>query len=211
MRKVIYLIAVFLLTISMANADLALPGEFEPVLAKAVFRHRGVRLSIEKVYDKEARTVTLRASNFSGENVWTSESLGEEEKLVTVMNRPTSLMVRDIDGDGINEIIAAAKTGLDSSALYVFKYDAEKQTFVPMDFTYEKEKFSRHFLVSDILQENNKDIIITQKGNIRATGKIYTEDQGPIPGFYYFEANQGEYVCKLVETQEEFVKKQRRR
>lgn len=211
MRKVIYLIAVFLLTLSVANAGVALPGEFEPVLAKAVFRHKGVRLNIEKVYDKEAQAVVIKASELNGENVWSSESLGEEEKLITFMNKATSLLVRDLDGDGINEVIAAARTGFDSSALYVFKYNAEQKAFLPMDFTYEKEKFSRHFLVSDMLQENNQDIIITQKGNIRAMGKIYTEDKGPIPGFYYFEAKQGEYVCKLVETQEEFVKKQQRK
>ncbi len=187
----------------MANAGVALPGELDPTLAKANFRYKNIRLSIEKVYDKEAQAITVVATNAKGEKVWTSEPLGEEEKLVTFMNRPTSLVIRDLDGDGIGEIIAAARTGYSSSALYVFKYHPGENLFMPMEFTYEKEKFSRNFLVSDILQTDNRDIVITQKGNIRASGKIYTDDEGPIPGFYYFEPAQGEYVCKLVETQEE--------
>lgn len=200
MKKFFISICFVICFAALGRADLALPGEFEPVLARAKFTHQQTNITIEKTYDKEAQTVLITATDATGRQLWQSEPLGSEEKLFTYQNQPTSLLIKDIDSDGIKEIIVAAGTGPDASVLYVFKFRAYHKTFTPMDFAYEGHDFSRSFLVSDIRDYENKDIILADNGNIRALGKIYSEAGGARPGLYYFIPDESKYLC--IKTEE---------
>lgn len=206
MKRLALLITVFLLTSALLYAGLGLPGELDPVLAKSKFTWKKVKLDIEKRFDKEKLTVILTAFNDKGEKVWSSESLGEQEKFITFSGKKTSLAIKDMDSDGIPELVAAAMTGPETSALYIYKYQACCNEFLPMNFTYAELKFSRPFMVSDLYDPNNRDIIVMKNNNIRASGKIYTENDGPIEGYYFFEPKNGEFLCKYIKTKSELDK-----
>ncbi len=177
-------------------ADLVVPGENTPVLSENSAAFNEAKFNIVKRIDNGS--VTLKVFTADGKEFWTSSPLGEQEKKFVVDGAASPLAIKDLTGDGVPELITAAMTGLDSSALYVFKFDGQNKTFTPMNFKYEKENLSRDFLVSDMYQENGEDLFFLPENKIRALGKIYSEGDAPVPGFYVFSLKDNEFVCSEV-------------
>lgn len=184
------------LSLSPVFADLEVPGEANPVLAENSFALKEATYNVIKRIDKNS--VTLRVFNAKGEQFWSSDALGEQEKMFVLDGNATGLAIRDLTGDSIPELITAAMTGPDSSALYVFKLDSEAGKFVPMNFKYEKENLTRDFLVSDMYQKDGQDFCFLPENLIRALGKIYSEEAAPVAGFYTFKLTDGAFVCSEV-------------
>lgn len=180
-------------------ADLEVPGEDNPVLSSNTFSLKDARYNVVKRIDNNS--VTIKAFTSAGEQFWASEPLGEQEKMFILDGNATNLAIKDLDSDGTPELITAAMTGPDSSALYVFKFDAEAKKFAPMNFKYEKEDLARDFMVSDMYQENGQDIEFMPENTIRALGKIYAvnAETPPVAGFYYFKLASDSFVCSKVE------------
>lgn len=180
-------------------ADLEVPGEDNPVLSSDTISLKDVSYNVVKRIDKN--TVTIKVSTSAGTQFWVSDALGEQEKMFTLDGKATGLAIKDLTGDGTPELITAAMIGPDSSALYVFKLDAEAKKFVPMNFKYEKSDLARDFMVSDMYQENGQDIEFMPENTVRALGKIYAEnaENPPAPGFYYFKLASDSFVCSKIE------------
>ncbi len=185
-----------LLFAAPAFADLALPGEDNPVLSENSMTVGSSQFNIVKRID--SNTVTLKVFSREGKEVWVSAPLGEQEKLFVVDGAATPLAVKDVTGDGTPELITAAMTGPESSALYVFQFDAASAQFAPMNFKYEKEDLTRDFVVSDMYQKDGQDLVITEENQVRALGKIYSEEAAPIAGFYTFKLSGEAFVCSEV-------------
>ena len=209
MRKIL-LLASLLLTTSSLFADLALPGELEPYITKVNYKNNEVNYSIEKIYNQKEISVNLVAKNSDGKIVWESETIGDSEKLINVDGKAESVAIKDLDGDGTPEILSGGMNGANSSFLYVFKYDSSSKHFYPIAFTYPQNSFSRNFLVSDIYDPNNNDVIVKKDGKIRATGKKYTEN-GPVACFYFFEMKNGQYECTAIEPQSKINRRNKKK
>lgn len=177
-------------------ADLEVPGEANPVLSENSIVLNKAKFSVIKRIDQG--TVTLKVLGADGKEMWASLPLGEQEKLFIIDGAASPLTVKDLTGDGVPEIITAAMTGPETSALYVFKYDAAGKKFVGMNFKYEKEQLSRDFMVSDMYQKNGEDIVFMPENQVRALGKIFNEDAGPTAGFYFFKLAGDEFVCTEI-------------
>ena len=177
-------------------ADLEVPGEANPVLSENSIVLNDAKFNVIKRIDKG--TVTLKVLGADGKEMWASLPLGEQEKLFIIDGAASPLTVKDLTGDGVPEVITAAMTGPETSALYVFKYDAEGKKFVGMNFKYEKEQLSRDFMVSDMYQKNGEDIVFLPENQIRALGKIYDEEKGPTAGFYFFKLTGDGFVCSEI-------------
>lgn len=179
-----------------AFGDLVQPGEDNPVLSENSILLNEAKFNVVKRIDKG--TVTLKVFTVEGKEMWVSSPLGEQEKLFTIDGAASPLAVKDLTGDGVPELITAAMTGPESSALYVFKYDSEGKKFAAMNFKYEKEELTRDFLVSDMYQKNGEDLVFMPENKIRALGKIYSEENGPSAGFYFFTLKNNEFVCSEI-------------
>lgn len=179
-----------------AYADLVQPGENNPVLSENSILLNAAEFKVMKRIDKG--TVTLKVFAAGGKEIWASEPLGEQEKLFTIDGTATPLAVKDVTGDGVPELITAAMTGPDSSALYVFKYDSENQKFAAMNFKYEKEDLTRDFLVSDMYQQDGQDLVFMPENKIQVLGKIFSEEAAPAAGFYFFELKDNNFVCSVI-------------
>ncbi|MDD3147937.1 MAG: hypothetical protein PHD82_11580 [Candidatus Riflebacteria bacterium] len=177
-------------------ADLALPGEDNPVLSENSIVLNQSKYNVVKRID--SGTVTLKVFTTEGKEMWVSAPLGEQEKLFTLEGAASPLAIKDLTGDGVPELVTAAMTGPESSALYVFKFDNDSQKFTAMNFRYEKENLSRDFLVSDMYQKDGQDLVFMPENKVRALGRIYSEETGPTAGFYFFELKENEFVCTEV-------------
>jgi hypothetical protein len=185
-----------LLLVAPAFADLALPGESNPILSENSMSFDSSQFNIVKRIDNN--TVTIKVFSRDGKEIWASAPLGEQEKLFIVDDAATALAVKDITGDGKPELITAAMTGPESSALYVFQFDAASAKFNPMNFKYEKENLTRDFVVSDMYQKDGQDFVVAADNQIRVLGRIYSEEAAPVAGFYTFQLAGSDFVCSNV-------------
>lgn len=178
-------------------ADLEVPGETNPVLARETFKTGNLNLEIVKKI--EHKTVTLQVKTAEGKDFWASAPLGDQEKLFIIDDAAASLKARDLTGDGVPEIIVAAMTSEMGSALYVFKLDEAAKGFTAMNFKYKDADLVRDFVVSDMYQKSGHDLVVTKDNQIQALGKIYSEENGPTPGFYFFGLAGESFICSKVE------------
>jgi hypothetical protein len=180
-------------------AGLALPGEGNPVVGETSITIGNDEYNVVKRIEKESVTITLTGKK--GDVFWTSESLGVQEKLFNIDSAAKGIAIKDLTGDGVAEIIAAAMTGEDRSALYVFSFNKDTGKFAPVEFNYEKQNLKREFVVSDIYQANGDDYLFSEDGKLRVLGQIYSEsgETPPVAGFYFFQFRNNLFVNTSVE------------
>ena len=198
MKKVFYAIFAILLMPLSVFAGLAVPGEANPVLATEKFELDGQQLTVEKRIDN--MNLTLRVIDAEGKQIFTSETLGSEEKLFVIDREAASLKVLDLNGDKRPELIAAAFYGPNASGLYIFTYDTAARTFKPMQFVHTAADLTRDFLVSDLRQENGEDLMFLADDVVRALGMIYSTepDVEAVAGFYFYKLADGAF--KFIES-----------
>ncbi len=198
MKKVICTIFAMVLMPLGLFAGLAVPGEANPVLATEKFELDGQQLTVEKRIDD--MNLTLRVLDADGKQIFTSETLGSEEKLFVIDRESVSLKVRDLNGDKVPELMAAAFYGPNASGLYIFTYDAGAKTFKPMQFVHTAADLTRDCLVSDMRQENGEDLMFLSDDVVRALGMIYSTepDVEPVAGFYFYKLTDGAF--KFIES-----------
>ncbi len=196
MKRILQIfLLVSLLAFSPAFADLAIPGEENPLLAEQTLKVNNQSFKVVKEYKNNS--VSLSIITMAGKTIASNPDLGEQEKLFIFAGKASSLVVKDLNGDKVPEIITAAMLGTDRSALYVFSFDAKSKKLSPMSFSYKKQKLSRDFLVADMYQQNGQDIVFVGDDRIRALGKIY-KPAGPIAGFYDFKLAEDGFVCVKI-------------
>lgn len=171
------------------------------LLAKSSFKidRAGEILNVIKFKMNEEVGITI--TNVLGEKLLDFSSLGVKEKLFTIDNKVKSLLIKDLTGDGIPEVVTTAYYG-PASALYVFKYDEKSNEFVPIKFIYNNDvKMNKDYMVSDMPQDNGFDMTVLKNNQLRALGKIYPSDLGEKikVGYYYFKLIDDCY--KLINTE----------
>lgn len=137
----------------------------------------------------------------AGKNLWQSENLGLEEKKFMIDGKTQSLALKDLNGDGIPEIFAAAFYGPKASGLFIYTWDAKEKKFAPIMTTFPKEDLTREMLVSDVYLESGEDLVIQEGGMARVTGMIFPEkpEEEAHPAFYLFKFDKDRYVFQKTE------------
>lgn len=192
MKNTIFAIIISLLLVNSA-AIMA-----ETLLATATMELNGQTINIEKFLGDKG--VVLRLSSADGTKLGEFAEMGSEDKLFTADGMLTGLAIKDLTGDGVPEIITAAFYGPTASGLYILNYDSDTKTLVPIKFLNDIDPdLSTEFMVSDISQENNGEMVINEDGSLTSLGKIYPEDIAGeiIPGFYTYKFVDGTF--KLIE------------
>jgi hypothetical protein len=191
MRKISVLLSAFIIalsTISYAEPQATVSGNLDKTMTI-----NGQNYHVVRTIDNN--NVSIKVLDKDSKEIWTSIALGFDAWNFKLNGKVSSLEIEDVDGDNIPEIITACTTGDIQSAMYIFKYNPEKKNFSPMNFGYVKYKdMTRDFMVSDIPAPNGENMVFENKAKVRCLGKIYTED-GPVPGYYYFELKNGEYLA----------------
>jgi len=153
-----------------------------------------VKLTIRK--ELRADGIYLAAVDAAGKQVWESANLGSEDKKFVIDKQASTLIAKDLTGDGSPEVITAAYYG-PGSGLYVYTWDAKAAKFAPIPCVYPKNPdANREYLVADIPQENGEDMLFQSDSNVRIMGKIYPEKEteSVVDGFYYFELKNGTFT-----------------
>ncbi len=179
---------------------LAAPSYAETSLAEDTLTLAGgEKIKVAKYLDDKG--VGIRLSTEAGGKIYQHENLGSEDKLFKLDDKGTKLALKDLTGDGIPEILAAAFYGPTASGLYVFSYDAAAKKIVPVKFLNSNSPdLSTECMVSDIRQEDGSDMVINADGSMTAMGMIYPKEPGDeaAPGFYTWKFADG--MFKLAET-----------
>jgi hypothetical protein len=198
MKKIICTVFALVVLSAALFAGLAVPGEANPILAKEEFELDGQKLTAEKRIDN--MNLTIRVIDAAGKTIFTSETLGSEEKLFVIDREAKSLEVRDLNGDGSPELIAAAFYGPNASGMYVFSYDSKAGKFKPMQFIHPESELVRNCLVSDLRQDNGEDLMFLDNNIVRALGMIYSSEPevAPVAGFYFYKLSDGAF--KFIES-----------
>ena len=90
---------------------------------------------------------------------------GLGEALVPIDGKPggAGLLARDLDGDGIDEIVIRGSVPPERGAMLVFRRDAAAGEFVPLEFTDDRDRTNK-FLVVDA----KEPVILNGSGAIEA-------------------------------------------
>lgn len=189
-----------LATILLISTPLLSSAVEKKILAHETFtlEAAGGEISVEKYLSNDEIGITIATK--SGEKLLEMTDLGSEDKMFSVEESATGLLVKDLTGDNVPEVIAAAYYG-PASALYVFKFDPASKKFAPMKFIdSEDADLHRNFMVSDLPASNGSDMAILADNSLRSMGKIYPSEAGKeiIPGSYLFKFVDGSF--KLTET-----------
>ena len=166
----------------------------EPVILEKPLVLNGQTYKVVRTIDNN--NLTLKVVDKDSKDFWVAPmALGMQAWDFKLNNKVSSLEVEDLDGDKIPEIITACTTGDVQSAMYIFKYDAEKKGFSAINFGYIGfEGMNRDFMVSDIPAANGENMLFENNAKIRCLGKIYTPN-GPMAGYYFFEYKDGKYMA----------------
>ena len=194
MRKISILLSAFVIALSTASfADPAQTANAVPETLDKTMVINGESYHVIRTIDNN--NVSVKVLDKNSKEIWNSIALGMQAWNFKLNDKASSLEIEDLDGDNVPEIITACVTGDVQSAMYIFKYNPEKKNFSPMNFGYTQYKdMKRDFMVSDIPVPNGENMVFENKTKVRCLGKIYTED-GPVPGYYYFELKNGEYMA----------------
>lgn len=106
------------------------------------------------------RTATATAKPVDGEGVLLEIALpgggaqsfpGLGQALVPIDGKPggAGLLARDLNGDGVDEIIIRGAVPPERGAMLVFRWDSAAGEFVPVDFTDDRDRTNK-FLVVDV-------------------------------------------------------------
>jgi hypothetical protein len=99
---------------------------------------------------------------------------GLGQALVAIDGKPggAGLVARDLDGDGVDEIIIRGAVPPDRGAMLVFRWDGGAGEFVPVDFTDDRDRTSK-FLVVD-----PREPVLFQGGSVIEAHYVTTRQDG---------------------------------
>ncbi len=145
--------------------------------------------------------IYIVVSGKDGAKVFESKPLGTEEKLFRIRGEDKSLVIEDVTGDKVPDIVTAAFYGPKASGLYVFSYSKDEKTFKVIPAFFPKQDQTADQLVSDVRQKDGSDMIFQDDGTVKILGLVYSEDgsQPPAPSSYIFKFDQGKFVHQKTE------------
>ena len=128
------------------------------------------------------QTARITAAPVSGEGVLLEIALpsGRSQSfpqlgtdLVAIDGKPggAGLLVRDLNGDGVDEILIRGAVPPERGALLVFRWDRTSGEFVPIEFTNDRDQTTRYLIVDASLP-----VEIDANGNIEAHYESVRQD-----------------------------------
>ncbi len=119
------------------------------------------------------------------------EGLGDRFMPLKSNGRETTLIAADINGDGVDEIIARAAITSTASALLVYQWDAEQKQFFPVLFTDSQDE-DKPFLFTDqnstVSVEKNMIVVnVTRVDQSGRSARIVERYNWDGDGIKYFE------------------------
>ncbi|MGM0601162.1 MAG: hypothetical protein ACQETH_15235 [Candidatus Rifleibacteriota bacterium] len=189
MKKIWTSLLILSIILTFADSAAAMqPAEFKTL--KAVeFEIKGFGEKLQAIKFVKNDEIGILIETLKGKTLLKMPGLGVKDKTFNIDGKAESLIVKDLTGDKVPEVIASAYYG-PASGLYIFKYIANKKKFEPVKFVDSKdESMHRKFMVSDLPAENGTDMMIMKDNTLRSLGKIYpaTLDEKPRPGHYFFK------------------------
>jgi hypothetical protein len=128
------------------------------------------------------QTARITAASVSGEGVLLEIALpsGRSQnfpqlgtELVAIDGKPggAGLVVRDLNGDGVDEILVRGAVPPERGALLVFRWDRTSGEFVPIEFTNDRDQTTKYLIVDASLP-----VEIDANGNIEAQYQSVKQD-----------------------------------
>jgi hypothetical protein len=128
------------------------------------------------------QTARITAAPVSGEGVLLEIALpsGRSQSfpqlgtdLVAIDGKPggAGLLVRDLNGDGVDEVLIRGAVPPERGALLVFRWDRMTGEYVPIEFTDDRDHTTKYLVVDATLP-----VAIDDKGNIEAQYQSVRQD-----------------------------------
>ncbi len=116
------------------------------------------------------QTVTVTAAKTTGDNASLEialpkgaqrfDGIGEQFLSMRFGGRDSTLVITDLNGDGVDEIVVRGSVPPSSSAIIVYKWDGQRGEYVPAEFTNDQDE-EKPFLFADA-----KSPVTVEKGAI---------------------------------------------
>src|SRR5262249_6023853 len=74
------------------------------------------------------------------------EGIGEQLLPIKAGGKDSIIVAADLNGDGIDEILVHGSVTADSTALIVYRWDAQRHEFLPVDFSGDNQDEGKPFL-----------------------------------------------------------------
>jgi hypothetical protein len=105
------------------------------------------------------RTVTVTAVRAAGEparleialpkGTQRFEGIGEQFLTIKSGGKDSVIVVADLNGDGVDEIVVRGSVTSDASAVIVYRWDGDRGEYLPTDFTADDQDEGKPFLFVD--------------------------------------------------------------
>jgi hypothetical protein len=107
----------------------------------------------------QGRTVTVTAVRATGEparleialpkGTQRFDGIGEQFLTIKSGGKDSIIVVADLNGDGIDEIVVRGSVTADASAVIVYRWDGDRGEYLPTDFTADDDGEGKPFLFVD--------------------------------------------------------------
>jgi hypothetical protein len=74
------------------------------------------------------------------------DGIGEQFLTIKSGGKDTIIVIADLNGDGIDEIVVRGSVTADASAVIVYQWNGERREYLPVDFTADNEDEGKPFL-----------------------------------------------------------------
>ena len=125
----------------------------------------------------QGQTVTVTAIRAAGEparleiatpsGTQRFDGIGDQFLSMKSAGKDSIIVIADLNGDGIDEIMVRGSVTSDASAVIVYQWNAAKREYLPLDFTAEDQDEGKPFLFVDAAS----DVAIDRSGTIEVASK----------------------------------------
>jgi hypothetical protein len=149
------------------------------------------------------QTVTVTAVRASGESARLEiatpsgtqrfDGIGEQFLTMKSGGKDSIIVVADLNGDGIDEIIVRGSVTSDASAVIVYQWDGARREYLPLDFTADNQDEGKPFLFVDAAST----VTIVRPGTIEVSA-TRTDQSGranTVVERYRWDGNGFKYVA----------------
>jgi hypothetical protein len=77
------------------------------------------------------------------------DGVGDQFLTIKSGGKDSILVIADLNGDGIDEIVVRGSVTADASAVIVYRWDGERRQYLPVDFTGDNDDEGKPFLFVD--------------------------------------------------------------
>ena len=77
------------------------------------------------------------------------DGIGEQFLTIKWGGKDATIVIADLNGDGIDEIVVRGSVTADASAVIVYQWDRERHEYMPVDFTADNQDEGKPFLFVD--------------------------------------------------------------